>query len=533
MTATMDATTTETAVDLPPSFGALACAWIEACLIHTEGDFYGEPFKLTDFQRWLLWRWYEYEPDTLELEKGTDGRDRIKRPPIWANREMLLGLVKGEGKTELFAALACLELAGPTQLSPLSPVVVIAAAAYDQAALLYKAASIMLTAPEAPLCQHFQAYEDLITFRDGRPGKIQRVAAVAGTNDGPKPTLFIGDELHEWTGKKRRVYVVLKNGTRKRRNGRTVTSTTAGVLSPEDAEPSLCELAYYQAIDAYLNPERYPRLLAVWFEASDRWDLSDRDQRRQALLECSPSAGVLYDIEERVDAYDDALVDTREWLRYFANVWLPAIAIGDNWLSQLDDDHWDNLAVAPELLDHLPPPGARCWAGVDMALKHDSLSVAVLWELEDGRLYLSAYIQHRQPGVDRLDHIEPFDLIRWIAANYELVGLAYDPRFFELPAQMLAADGINVIEWNQTPERMQPACSAAYVAIADRDICHDGNRLLASHIAAGRRRNGERGFTLGKLTATGHIDGCIAFILAKAAHDLPEPEPDHFIFEVI
>jgi hypothetical protein len=64
--------------------GPQVCKWIERFLVHSEGDFYGQPFRLIDFHRRFIWRAYELKPD---------GSRRYKRA--------LLGLLKGNGKTGL------------------------------------------------------------------------------------------------------------------------------------------------------------------------------------------------------------------------------------------------------------------------------------------------------------------------------------------------------------------------------------------------------------------------------------------------
>jgi len=60
------------------------------------------------------------------------------------------------------------------------------------------------------------------------------VAAVAGTNDGGRPTAFLADEVHERLGNKRRVHLVLSNGCAKRVGSRVLNTMTPGCdLSPK------------------------------------------------------------------------------------------------------------------------------------------------------------------------------------------------------------------------------------------------------------------------------------------------------------
>jgi phage terminase large subunit-like protein len=128
----------------------LVCRWIETNLVHGEGDKFGEPFRLEPWQRAYIWRIYEYDPTT--------NKRTVKRA--------LLGTPKGNGKTELLAAIALAELAGPK--APRSPNIPIAAASFEQADLLFGTARIMLT--QGPLAAHFEVYDTEILIKD-RPGR--------------------------------------------------------------------------------------------------------------------------------------------------------------------------------------------------------------------------------------------------------------------------------------------------------------------------------------------------------------------------
>ena len=103
--------------------------------MHGEGDKFGEPFRLEPWQRAFIWRLYEYDPTTNK---------RIVR-------RALLGTPKGNGKTELLAAIALSELAGPK--APLAPNIPIAAASFEQADLLFGTARIMLTQGPLDSCR--------------------------------------------------------------------------------------------------------------------------------------------------------------------------------------------------------------------------------------------------------------------------------------------------------------------------------------------------------------------------------------------
>jgi phage terminase large subunit-like protein len=166
----------------------------------------GKPFRLTDDQRRLVYRIYERRPNGARK-----------------HRQVLVGRPKGYGKTELGAALAIAELAGPT--APVAPDIPVAAASYEQANLLFGAARTMIS--EGPLRDYLEVFEREILRKDA-PGRIYRVAAVAGTNDGGRHTFRVADEVHEWEGSKERVHLVLTNGLAKRKDSWALDISTAG-----------------------------------------------------------------------------------------------------------------------------------------------------------------------------------------------------------------------------------------------------------------------------------------------------------------
>src|SRR2546421_4333606 len=133
---------------LPPTLGPVVCAWMEQSLVHGEGDFLGDPFRLEPWQKRIIYRLYEHDPRT--------GKRLVRRA--------LIILPKGCGKTELTAAIGLAELCGPVVVGPdgrparrKAPNIPVAAASYEQANKLYGAAKLM--AERGPLAQFLEIYE--------------------------------------------------------------------------------------------------------------------------------------------------------------------------------------------------------------------------------------------------------------------------------------------------------------------------------------------------------------------------------------
>ena len=183
-------------------------AWIETHCVFTTGEWIGKPFVLLPWQKRLILELFELRPDGLRLKR-------------WA----YIQVAKKNGKSEMAAALALYFLIGDGEPSPL---VIIAAASDEQADLVYGAARRMCELSPT-LSQITECFDKEILVPSIPGAKLQRVAAVAGTNDGKNIHAVICDELHEWQGPKgEAVWNVLTNGTGARRQPMVIQTTTAG-----------------------------------------------------------------------------------------------------------------------------------------------------------------------------------------------------------------------------------------------------------------------------------------------------------------
>jgi phage terminase large subunit-like protein len=494
-----------------PTFGRIAVDWIENNLIFAEGDYFGEPVRLRRDQKAFLWRWYEYCP-------GCDW---------WHYTRALRGEARGGGKTAFIAMIAVLEFAGPPQIAPYSPNVVIAAASWEQANILYGAAAVMMggrdqEVDQAPLRGFFEVYDGETRHVDHRPGRLFRTATVAGTNQGGFPTLAMFDEGHEYgdvDDARARFHRVVSMGTSKRTltyriptpgggytkvrrgRGRYIDLSTAGF----DIDHSMLGKMYKQAKRAVVQM-RPTNLLFDWREAPDGLDYSDPAQRAVACRAASAAADVLWSVAARVDEWDDDDMPAHEWIRYYANKWVDVAE--ESWLS----DHpgaWAACQGAWEILGDEPTVMA-----VDMALRRDSVAVAEIALLADGRLAVTTRIW--LPADGQIPHLEVFEYIAARAKELGLRfrGLAFDPRYFQLPAEQLETEhDLVVIQFDQTPIRMAPAVGLTYDLIRAAGIVHNGDPDLDLQVKAAVKRQGERGFTLQKSKSRRRIDACVAMCI--------------------
>lgn len=500
-------------------------------IICGEGDWYGKPIVLRHDQKRSLYRWFEWCAGC--------GRWRYNH---WIRSE-----ATGGGKTTFMGGLMVMDLAGPPEISPVSPNVVAMANSWDQANKLFGAASVMCGGQEAhkvaesPLLGYFEVYESKITRTDGKPGQMVRVAAIAGTNEGGQPSLFVCDEVHELgdTGEGRvRAHIVIGKSTNKRQlrceipvrdaagrvtgvravqrgPGRIIDISTAGF----DVDHSFFGGLYKHGKKVLHDPSLDPRLLFECWEADESLDFEVEADRYEAVRQASPAAGILWNPADRVREWGNPKTPKHEWGRYYGNRW-----------EKIPEDSW--------LKEH-PAAWGKCrgeWsvAGdeatvltVDMSLTRDSTAVDELVLLADGRIAVTAKIWF--PGGGQIDHLDVYNYLKNRAHELgkRFRGVVYDPRYFELPARMLEDDeGLVVIQFDQTPALMAPAVGETFdlITAAVPGIVHDGDEEFGRQVLAAAKRQQERGFTLSKGKSKRRIDSAVAMCMGVwAIKRLPKP----------
>ena len=181
------------------------------------------------------------------------------------------------------------------------------------------------------------------------------------------------------------------------------------------------------------------------------------------------------------------------------------------WLGMDGGRIWDSVCNPYEFESNAPT-----WAALDVGVKRDSTALVLMQYREDnGKLHAKAriWLPEKEQPVDPSDIMQA---IRELDSQYDLRGIAYDPRLFELPAIMLKDEGLPMIEFPQSIERMSPACGDLYQAIKDSRITHDGDKSFTSQILNAVPRYNDRGFTLAKQKSRGKIDAAVALAMCNA-----------------
>jgi phage terminase large subunit-like protein len=494
--------------ELWPTEGPLAVRWMQRFLICAEGDWFGKPLTLRRDQKRFVYEWYSYCPDC----------------GYWRYDTALRGEATGGGKTTFAAGLENLEMFGPPQIVPVSPNIINAAASFEQADLLFNIAGVMLggrdeAVKEAPLCGYAEVYDTEIRYADGRPGLMKRVAAVAGTNEGGLPSLFVCDEVHEWGdigSTKARVHMVIGKSTKKRRlvcrmpDGREVTRGPGRILNIStagfDVDHSLLGAMYKHGKLAVRDRSLAPRLLFDWREAPDGIDFAEPGERRRAVIAGSAAAGILWDVEARVREWDKPEVEHHEWIRYYANSWVGVAA--DSWLAG-HPAAWGKCQGEWELAGDEPTVLA-----IDMSRSRDTTAVVECTQLPDGRVAAAAKIW--KPAGRLIPHkdVSGYVLQRMDELGGRFAGVVYDPAWAVEIAEDIEDAGVVPIEFSQAPSFMAPAVARAFDAIVGGVLVHDGDPDFGTQVKSAARQYQKNGFTLSKGQSRGKIDAAVALCMA-------------------
>jgi phage terminase large subunit-like protein len=473
--------------------------WIEQLCVHGPGDVLGKPVRLTaDEKRFLAWA---YEVDE-------NGRRVIRRA--------VRGLPKGSRKTEFAAWVALAELAGPCRFDRWEnidskqqarggpahdPYIVAAASTYEQADLLFAAARAAIT--EGPLAEFFDCFDKEIQ-RKGGPGVLVRVPAVAGANDGLRPTFVVADETHEWTGNKQRVHLVLENGLAKRKDAWSLQITTAG--SPKVDSVALSTYRYGQRVASGEIDD--PAFLFSWRETATTVDkLVDAEVLAATVAEVNPESWK--DLSTLIRRYRE--VPLHEFCRYHLNLWIEPDE--ERWLPP---GTWDAIADTERVV----PDGSSVVLGFDGSYSGDSTALVAATVDENPHLFVLGLWEHPGGGTQWVvDHDEVEATVHDAFRRFDVREISADPPYWGQQltrwAELFGED--RVLAFNTfVRKRMSAACSSFYQAATNQTMSHDGDASLARHIQNATLRETAQGAYITKQSSGSplKIDAAIAAVIA-------------------
>ncbi len=425
----------------------------------------GDPLLFVDWQKWLL---------QALLERRDNNKLRYRRA--------LIGLPRKQGKSLMGSALALYGLfAGEAGAEVYS-----AAGDRKQARIVFNEAKEQVI-KSAVLSSYCKVYRDAIEVP--AYNSVYRVlSADAKSQAGLNPSLVIFDEL--WVQRNDDLYDQLTLGSGARVDPLVVAITTAGY----DIN-TLCGRLYDYGKSVASGEVEDENFGFFWWEAPADCSITDPD----VWAQCNPnlSQGLIDPEDLATSAQQSSEMSFR---RFRLNQWVRA---EESWLPA---GAWERLAGEMEIDTELDT-----WVGIDMALKHDSIAV-VMAQPQDGKVAVSAKVWH--PAEQAVDVAEIENYLRELHNRYNIKEFAFDPAYFQRSSEILIDDGLPMVEYPQSSQRMVPACGHAYELIINNKIVHNGSPVFTDQVLSAAQRMTDTGWRLSKGKSRRKIDACIAMVIA-------------------
>jgi phage terminase large subunit-like protein len=413
--------------------------------------------------------------------------------------ELVIVIPKKNGKTTLLAALALYHIENWPEAE-----CVIGAHSRDQARILFKQAAGLVR--RSGMDKRFDVKPGAGTgeirkaeMRDGP--RLRVMAADAGTGDGVIPTLALVDELHRHPSGD--LYGVFRDGLGPR-NGRMITISTAGFNL--ESPLGLLRADAHQMPSFKRDKDRMYNH-AVSSDGSfvlHEWclDQGDDPDDLDAVVLANPASWQTKEALAR--RHDSPSMTPWQWRRFACGIWTEG---EEPWITP---QAWDRLA--DEALEIAP--FEPCFLGVDLGVKKDTTAIALVAPREDGTVACEARI-FRPPGGEGALPLERVEQeIRDICEGYMVKEIHFDPWSFRRSAELLGSEGLPVVEFPQSPERMANASANLYRLIDSGVLRHSGDPELRAQVLAGVTKETERGWRLAKDPKRRPIDALIALAMA-------------------
>lgn len=457
-----------------PTLGPQVCQFIEENLVFGPGDLRGQPARLDDEKRGLIYRMYEVYPKNSEFA----GRRRFRR--------CALSLQKGAAKTELGAWIAAVELhpEGPVRCDGfrgrepvgrpvMDPYIPMLAYTEEQSEeLAYYALKAILE--ESPIAGDFDIGLERIMRRTG-DGKATALAGAPSARDGARTTFEFFDETHHWTlPRLLRAHDTMLQNLLKRpaADPWALEATTA----PAPGEGSVAEKTMEYGLAVAKGDIKDGRIFFFHRQASDGYDLAKKSERRAAVIEAAGPTAAWKDIDGIVAAFDDPQTDKAYWER----VWMNRLVQRSD--RAFDLKRWNELAQPGIAI----PDGAVVTAGFDGARYHDATAL-VIEDVATAHIMLVGLWEKPLNAPDdwTVPELEVDALVDECFRRWDVVRLYADPYWWESWLARWAGryGEKKVVEWRTN--RVKPmayAVKAFATAIQAGEVSHDGNEDLARHI---------------------------------------------------
>ena len=411
------------------------------------------------------------------------------------HRTALIGMGRKNGKSALAASVG---LAGLT-LGGNGSEIYSCAADRDQARIVFGTARRMVEL-DPELSSMFTLYRDVIEFKD--KGSVYRVlSAEAYTKEGLNPSpLVIFDEVHAQPN--RELWDVMSLAGGARTDSLLFGITTAGVKTSANGQDSLCYSLYQYGQRLVKGEAKDPSFFFAWWEPTNvEGDYRDPKQ----WIESNPGIGDIVDTED----FESAVLRTPEsefrtkrtnCFVSTTTAWLPV----GSWETLVDKERF-------------PEPAEDVILAFDGAFSNDSTAL-VAWLLNGEKPHLMVLGLWEKPHDAESDWHVPVAEVEQVIIDacrdgrFNVKEIVFDPARWQRTFMVLDEDGLPVISYPNSAERMVPATQKFYEAVVNQSFTHDGDEGLARHIANCVTKQSSRGVMVAKASSRRKVDAAVAAI---------------------
>ena len=452
----------------------------------------GELLQLRDWQKELL---------NHALARRPDGR--------FKHRVALVGMARKNGKSALAASmgLSALTLGGN------GSEIYSCAADRDQARIVFGTAKRMVEL-DPELSSMFTLYRDVIEYKD--KGSVYRaLSAEAYTKEGLNPSpIVIFDEVHAQPNRELWDVMSLAGGARS--DSLLLGITTAGVKTQANGQDSLAYSLYQYGQKLVKGELVDPSFFFAWWEPKNP-EADHRD--KQLWIESNPGFADIVDAED----FESAVLRTPEaefrtkrtnCFVSTATAWLPT----GSWEAIIDTER-------------TPEPGEEVILAFDGAFSNDSTAL-IAWLLGGDKPHLMVVgIWERPDDAEQGWHVPVAEVEQTIIdtfrnSNFQTREIVFDPARWQRTFMILDEQGMPVVSYPNSAERMVPATQKFYEAVVNQSFTHDGDERMARHITNCVTKQSSRGVMVAKASSKRKVDAAVAAIFGyDRATQPPEPKP--------
>jgi phage terminase large subunit-like protein len=165
----------------------------------------------------------------------------------------------------------------------------------------------------------------------------------------------------------------------------------------------------------------------------------------------------------------------------------------------------------------MPEPGEDVILAFDGAFSNDSTAL-VAWLLGGEKPHLMVVgLWERPDDAEQGWHVPVAEVEQTIIdtardGRFSVKEIVFDPARWQRTFMILDEEGLPVVQYPNSAERMVPATQKFYEAVVNESFTHDGDERLARHISNCVTKQSSRGVMVAKASSKRKVDAAVASI---------------------